>query len=692
MKINKILKKLAISNLVFLLAIVCCLLSNNLTVYADSEKEVKYQYRTKGMHKETYQEPYEGTCSGSSTSPDCGGPWPGLIRCIPSPEPGIYWWDSKCTKYKDVTHDVWDANWSEWIDYTGACPKTPGDKLQVETRILVPIDIILDNGVENIEDYYVTNTQFILSDPEKDGYIFQGWQTTGDVTITDQIVTVGNTYSTITAKYVPRILTVKFTDFKGNIFKTEEVEYGNPATEPENHDVEGYDFIAWNPQDFSCITNHTVIQGVYSIKTYPVLITTNFSRSTLLEKTLEHFNTITYLDKDGNEISTTTIDGPYTNNIEPDELYGYTFKTYEVTDDGEGNYFIKPLYQAKKYKVTFFDSKEKLLDTQFVEYLCAAEPPSAPRIHGYTFAGWDKPYINIVEDTQLTALYNEDESVPRWSVTFSVEKGDTDYGYFNVNNEKKFAYTEPRVIDTTKLEDVLPTYTLNSKCKFNGWYVDGNKINPSTYKVTGITNVVVKFFSDVNFNNIDDDTEYVTVTFDTQGGSKIDPKTVTLNKRLDSLDSPTKEGYEFDGWYLSSSGYQAFDFKSNITQDMTLYAKWIDLSIEEDTSQPVERVISSEIVEDPSISVLIPDYQHLYCQIDFVNANNGDISDISVKYGTKFYIYNLKEQKIREYQARQNSMVDLPKITIQDNQNIKWVITWNNDDIAYHLIPILVTE
>ncbi len=102
---------------------------------------------------------------------------------------------------------------------------------------------------------------------------------------------------------------------------------------------------------------------------------------------------------------------------------------------------------------------------------------------------------------------------------------------------------------------------------------------------------------------------------------------------------------------------------------MTLYAKWIDNNIEEKPTA-MQKVVSEEVVEDPVISVLIPDYQHLYCMLDFVNTNNGDISEITVKYGTRFYVYNLKNKKIKEYQARQNRSINLPKITLEDGQKV----------------------
>ena len=618
---------------------------------------------------------------GGSWTPDCGS-----SGCYCGPELRYDTCYGTANGYYQV------GSWGAWSELQqDRIESTKSREVKEVTMYSYPISYSitydLDGGTidtPNPESYTIIDPEIVLNAPKKTGFDFIGWEPEGII----PTGSMGDKH--FTAQWKKSVYSVKFFDFNNTLLKSVNVYYGESVTAPEEYDVEGYDFDGWEPADFSFITESMTIQGMYHIRTYPVLITTNHGRETLLQKVLEHFNSVTYLDMNGNEISSVTISEPYTINIEPDEIYGYTFKSYKVTDDGDGNYFVQSLYTPKKYKVSFFDTNDRLLDVQYVEYLCDAEPPTAPKIHGYTFAGWDKPYQNITEDSELKALYNDDESVPRWSVTFVVESGDTSYGYFNINNEMKYSYTIPKVIDTTKLDSLLPTYATSTNCKFVGWYINGEKVNPSTYKVVEITTVTAKFISDVNHNNIDDDTETVTVEFDSMGGTEIDPIQVTLNHKLKELDSPTKEGFEFGGWYLSSACVTQFDFKSNITKDMILYAKWIDLGLEtKPETIPAPKVVSSVVVEEPKVQVLIPDYQGLYCQIDFVNANDGSLLHANEKYGTRFYIYNLKNQKIREYQARQNSVVNLPKITLAEGEHVEWVLRWVQDDEAYHLIPSL---
>ena len=65
-----------------------------------------------------------------------------------------------------------------------------------------------------------------------------------------------------------------------------------------------------------------------------------------------------------------------------------------------------------------------------------------------------------------------------------------------------------------------------------------------------------------------------TVTFDTQGGSTVPSQTV-FSGTADVPDVPTKDDYEFAGWYKDALCTQRYDFSSPVTANITLYAKWV---------------------------------------------------------------------------------------------------------------------
>ena len=62
-----------------------------------------------------------------------------------------------------------------------------------------------------------------------------------------------------------------------------------------------------------------------------------------------------------------------------------------------------------------------------------------------------------------------------------------------------------------------------------------------------------------------------TVTFNSDGGSKVEAVKVKRNKTIEAPKAPTKEGYKFVSWQVAGTD---FDFSYPITEDLTLTAKW----------------------------------------------------------------------------------------------------------------------
>ena len=65
-----------------------------------------------------------------------------------------------------------------------------------------------------------------------------------------------------------------------------------------------------------------------------------------------------------------------------------------------------------------------------------------------------------------------------------------------------------------------------------------------------------------------------TVTFETNGGSKISPVEVFDKHKVVLPKALTKDGYTFAGWYTDEDLTTPFNTDTVITKDITLYAKW----------------------------------------------------------------------------------------------------------------------
>lgn len=67
----------------------------------------------------------------------------------------------------------------------------------------------------------------------------------------------------------------------------------------------------------------------------------------------------------------------------------------------------------------------------------------------------------------------------------------------------------------------------------------------------------------------------LTITFDSRGGTDVPSQTQMVDELLDLPEPPTREGYQFTGWYTDSICYELWDVENRtIEQDMTLYAGW----------------------------------------------------------------------------------------------------------------------
>ena len=68
--------------------------------------------------------------------------------------------------------------------------------------------------------------------------------------------------------------------------------------------------------------------------------------------------------------------------------------------------------------------------------------------------------------------------------------------------------------------------------------------------------------------------ETYTITFNTDGGSFVNPIAKAAGADLAAPDAPTKDGYAFEGWYKDKACTKPATPGEVICSDITLYAKW----------------------------------------------------------------------------------------------------------------------
>lgn len=170
-----------------------------------------------------------------------------------------------------------------------------------------------------------------------------------------------------------------------------------------------------------------------------------------------------------------------------------------------------------------------------------------------------------------------------------------------------FANNEQQIIDLTQRINQKIADTLNTGITSKANYVDDSITATFVFNGIDAENATVKvkrgtvpnydFFAVAEENNTDvigitpevkeisSTTTYyvecknvikklVTITFDTNGGSTVDPITRKETTLFPTITVPAKKGYIFDGWCTDAQCHNRFTSNTIPTEDTTLYAKW----------------------------------------------------------------------------------------------------------------------
>lgn len=113
---------------------------------------------------------------------------------------------------------------------------------------------------------------------------------------------------------------------------------------------------------------------------------------------------------------------------------------------------------------------------------------------------------------------------------------------------------------------------------FTGWTLNGEPYD-FTEKVTG--DITLK----ATWEEKKPDVIYFTITFDTTGGSEVNPITVESGGTALRPGDPVMDGYVFKEWQLNGVLY---DFSQPVTSDITLTAIWEEVVVPEEPEEPEE--------------------------------------------------------------------------------------------------------
>ena len=226
-------------------------------------------------------------------------------------------------------------------------------------------------------------------------------------------------------------------------------------------------------------------------------------------------------------------------------------------------------WTPKKYTITFDPNGGTCTPASIeVEYDAAygkLSPLPVPERSGYGFDGWytaktggtritDETVVSITAAQTLYAHWDAN----KYTVTFDANGGMTSESSRAVTYGSKYG--------------TLPTAT-RVGYRFDGWFTEktgGTKITNSTVVSTASAHTLYAQWSVNNY----------TVTLDARGGkfqtAATKTITVTFGGKYGALDEPTRDGYDFDGWYTEEAGGTRITADSivEIGANHRLYAHW----------------------------------------------------------------------------------------------------------------------
>ncbi len=169
---------------------------------------------------------------------------------------------------------------------------------------------------------------------------------------------------------------------------------------------------------------------------------------------------------------------------------------------------------------------------------------AVPYKQGYTFAGWDFDFSTIITaDTKISAKWTAN----KYTVTYNADGGNV-------------SVTSAEIVFGEELNLPIPTRT---GYNFMGWYYNGEAVTSGEWK----------YASDVTLVALWDNNDYK-ITYDANGGYVEKPvQGISYGDAL-NLQTPTKNGYSFVGWFLD--GVLITANKYEYTKDIELVAKWTE--------------------------------------------------------------------------------------------------------------------
>ena len=444
-------------------------------------------------------------------------------------------------------------------EYTFTTMPVDGVELYAKWNIeTYTITYHLDDGTNgnNPTNYTINTNDITLEDATKEGYTFEGWYTEQSYTNKIEIIDTSALQDyNLYAKFTINQYTITFNTNEGSTIAPITQDYNTSVTKPADPTRDGYTFGGW-------YTDNGTFDNEYTFTTMPVDGVELYAKWNIVTYRINY-----YLDGGENGTNPTvynilTDDITLKNATKSHYIFDGWYTEQEFTNKIEiidtslmQNYDLYAKFTLEQYTITF-DSKGGSAVAPITQgYGTTVTKPTDPIKEGYEFVGWyyfgeyvftTMPAKNIT----LSAKWD----IITYTITYHLDGG--------TNGSNPETYT------------VGDRFTLKNPTKegytFEGWYTEQeftNKIERIDRSALQNYDLYAKFT--IN--------QY-TMTFDTNGGSTIEPITQDYNTSI-TITEPTKEGYIlFGGWYTDNGTFaNKYTITTMPAENITLFAQWVNI-------------------------------------------------------------------------------------------------------------------
>lgn len=278
-----------------------------------------------------------------------------------------------------------------------------------------------------------------------------------------------------------------------------------------------------------------------------------------------------YLDKDNNEIESATL---YVSELEPGacvlptgEKTGYDFDGwYEAKKDiGTASHKLNALSIAKKWEL--YGRYTAKTDVSYtVKYLREGDNKVLAPEKVVTDQTFDTEVTEQAADVvgytpdapSKTMILDEYNKV----LTFSYSANTYDYTVRHIKQLPDGSYDEENA-EVETLSGKFEALAAVTAKDYGSHYPTNDADTKQNIKIEEGLTIDVKY-----------DLDEHTLTFETNGGSAINPVTVRHGNAVARPADPTKDKYTFIGWYANPEFTEEYDFATVLEADKTIYAKF----------------------------------------------------------------------------------------------------------------------